>query len=269
MMKKILFLHGFYASGQCAPARALREAFDGRAEVLSPDLPLRPREALEAIRTLCDTHRPHLLVGNSCGSFYAQQLAPVVGIPALLGNPHFEMAKFLEGRRGTQTYKSPRQDGRQEFRIDDALVDEFASLEARQFDFTSPYYKDKVWGLFGERDTLAHYEPLFLEHYDTVCHFPGAHTPTEREVMSWYVPLIEKMLRVFPRREDGTRCFLHFKGNRYRLVHSALDSETGERMAVYQALYGGQQWWVRPERMFFGKVTRNGRTFCRFTETDM
>ena len=31
-MKKILFLHGFYASGQCVPAVALREAFAGRAD---------------------------------------------------------------------------------------------------------------------------------------------------------------------------------------------------------------------------------------------
>ena len=36
---KILFLHGFFASGQCQPALALREAFEGRAEVVSPDLP--------------------------------------------------------------------------------------------------------------------------------------------------------------------------------------------------------------------------------------
>ena len=33
-MKQILFLHGFYASGQCVPAIALREAFAGRADVL-------------------------------------------------------------------------------------------------------------------------------------------------------------------------------------------------------------------------------------------
>lgn len=34
-MKKILFLHGFYASRQCVPAIALREAFAGRADVLT------------------------------------------------------------------------------------------------------------------------------------------------------------------------------------------------------------------------------------------
>ena len=46
-MKKILFLHGFFATGSCLMARALREAFDGQAVVLAPDLPLHPKEALK------------------------------------------------------------------------------------------------------------------------------------------------------------------------------------------------------------------------------
>ncbi|MBR6803357.1 MAG: alpha/beta fold hydrolase, partial [Paludibacteraceae bacterium] len=161
-MKKILFLHGFFASGQCVPAVALREAFDGHAEVIAPDLPLHPHEAVGFIRELIDRKRPDLMVGNSCGAFYAQMLAPVVGIPALLGNPHFRMTEFLTQRVGEQQYQSPRTDGRQEFTIDEALIEEFAELEATQFNYCSPYYKDRVWGLFGEQDTLAHFEPMFL-----------------------------------------------------------------------------------------------------------
>ncbi len=34
---KILFLHGFFASGQCVPAVALKEALKGKAEVLTPE----------------------------------------------------------------------------------------------------------------------------------------------------------------------------------------------------------------------------------------
>ena len=194
LMKKILFLHGFFASGQCVPAVALREAFEGRAEVLTPDLPIHPNMALELIRTICDREHPDLLVGNSCGSFYAQMLAPIVGIPALLGNPHFQMTAFLGERIGTHEYKSPRKDGNQHFVIDEPLIQEFAELEATQFHYCNPLFKDKVWGLFGEQDTLAHFEPLFLEHYNLSFHFPGAHTPTAEEVRTWYVPLIEKML---------------------------------------------------------------------------
>ena len=193
-MKKILFLHGFYASGQCVPAVALREAFAGRANVLTPDLPMHPQDALRFIRELTDREKPDLLIGNSCGSFYAQMIAPVVGIPALLGNPHFQMSEFLKQRIGQHEYKSPRKDGKQSFVIDEALVKEFATLEATQFDNCNLQFRDRVWGLFGEQDTLAHFEPLFLEHYNRSFHFPGGHTPTADEVRTWYVPLAEKML---------------------------------------------------------------------------
>ena len=192
-MKKILFLHGFYASGQCVPAMALTEAFEGRAVVLTPDLPLHPKEALAFIRDLYDREKPDVIVGNSCGSFYAQMIAPVIGVPALLGNPHFQMTEFLKPRIGAQRYKSLRANGNQDFVIDEALISEFAELETQQFQYCNPQSKEHIWGLFGEHDTLAHFEPLFLEHYTYSYHFPGAHTPTAQEVKTWYVPLIEKL----------------------------------------------------------------------------
>jgi hypothetical protein len=203
------FLHGFFASGSCLPALTLKEALQGKAEVLTPDLPMDPTEAWAFIHDLCDRERPDLLVGNSCGSFYAQMLAPIVGV----------------------------------------------------------YYIDKVWGLFGEQDTLAHYEPLFLQHYNVTHHFPGGHTPTPEEVKTWYIPLIEKMLMTYERPD--ARYFRHFKGGLYRFVHTAFDSETQERMVVYQSLYGEKAYWVRPEKMFFEKVTRDGRIFNRFLETEI
>ena len=203
-MKKILFLHGFYASGQCIPAVALREAFAGRAEVITPDLPMHPKEAVRFIRELIEDEQPDLLIGNSCGAFYAQMVAPVVGIPALLGNPHFRMTEFLKPRIGEHQYKSPRKDGKQNFVIDEALIEEFAEMEAIQFldkpsdeaerDNCRPDFQDRIWGLFGEQDTLAHFEPLFLQHYKRSFHFTGGHTPTAEEVRNWYVPLAEKML---------------------------------------------------------------------------
>ena len=194
MMKKIIFLHGFYASGQCVPAVALHEAFDGRVVVLTPDLPMNPYEAVSFIRALCDKEKPDLLVGNSCGSFYAQMIAPVIGIPALLGNPHFQMTEFLRPRVGAHQYKSPRKNGKQDFIIDEQLISAFAEMEEHQFDNCTQYGREHVWGLFGEQDTLAHFESLFLEHYNHSFHFPGGHTPTAVEVKTWYVPLIERML---------------------------------------------------------------------------
>ena len=99
-MKKILFLHGCFATGSCPMARALKEAFEGTAVVLTPDLPLHPKEALKEIRSIIDREQPDLLIGNSCGSILAQMQVPVVGITALLGNPSFMMTAVVEGRVG-------------------------------------------------------------------------------------------------------------------------------------------------------------------------
>ena len=68
--------------------------------------------------------------------------------------------------------------------------------------------------------------------------------------------------------EDKTglvrREFLHFKGNRYRLEGFAKDSETLEEMVVYRALYGDGGLWVRPPKMFFETIERDGKLMKRF-----
>ena len=211
--KKILFLHGFYASGSCVPALALKKAFEKKATVLTPDLPLHPADAIRLIREICDSEKPDILVGNSCGSFYAQMISPIIRVPALLGNPHFKMSDFLRERIGNHQYKSPRADGNQDFTITEELVKEFEEVEAHQFldersgraERDSIYNKERVWGLFGEADTLAHFEPLFLEHYLYSYHFPGGHTPTAEQFKTWYCPLIEKMMLAYPVSEDRAK----------------------------------------------------------------
>ena len=64
---KILFFHGFFASGHCALADTLREALHPLADVAAPDLPLHPKTALQQMHAYCEKERPDLLVGNSCG----------------------------------------------------------------------------------------------------------------------------------------------------------------------------------------------------------
>ena len=59
--------------------------------------------------------------------------------------------------------------------------------------------------------------------------------------------------------------YRHFKGNEYEVIGIANDSETLEKMVVYRALYGEGELWVRPLEMFTEDVTRDGKTFKRFT----
>lgn len=48
--------------------------------------------------------------------------------------------------------------------------------------------------------------------------------------------------------------YRHFKGNMYIVLDVARDSETGEKIVVYQALYGEQLKWTRTYEMFTSEV---------------
>ena len=61
-----------------------------------------------------------------------------------------------------------------------------------------------------------------------------------------------------------SREFRHFKGGHYRLEGFAKDSETLEEMVVYRALYGDGGLWVRPAKMFFETIERDGKKMKRF-----
>ena len=59
--------------------------------------------------------------------------------------------------------------------------------------------------------------------------------------------------------------YKHFKGNVYRVLFTAKNSESLENMVVYQGQYGDKEIWVRPESMWDEEITRDGKTFKRFT----
>ena len=58
--------------------------------------------------------------------------------------------------------------------------------------------------------------------------------------------------------------YRHFKGSGYEVIALARNSETGETVVVYKALYGDGDVWVRPASMWNETVVRDGLTYKRF-----
>lgn len=54
--------------------------------------------------------------------------------------------------------------------------------------------------------------------------------------------------------------YQHFKGNKYRVLHIAFDSESSDdnskKLVVYQSLYGNQLIWVRDYDSFISKIDK-------------
>ncbi len=58
--------------------------------------------------------------------------------------------------------------------------------------------------------------------------------------------------------------YRHYKGQMYQLLAIATHSESQEKLAIYQCLYGDFQVWVRPLEMFIETISLEDEIRPRF-----
>lgn len=186
--KKVLYVHGFASSGQSGTAARIR-AMLPQAEVLSPDLPIHPKEALELLRRLCDEERPSLIVGSSMGGMYAETLR---GHDRILVNPAFQMGDTIQKHNmlGKVAILNPRRDGLKEFIMTKQLQEEYREATALCFKGIDNEERGRVYGLFGLEDPLVDTFDLFAAHYPNAIHFHGEHRLNDSILLHSVMPVM-------------------------------------------------------------------------------
>lgn len=184
---KILFIHGLASSGAYKMASSLRILLKG-SQVLAPDVPIEPDEALDLLEGICRDEDPDLVVGLSLGGFWAQKLR---SRRKVLVNPDFHVSKLMRTKIGEVEYLSPRADGARSFFLNEEICEGYRKLEERQFEDLGPEEIALTSGVFADNDELVDCRPEFELHYPGRSHiYPGTHLPNYLQTKQYILPVI-------------------------------------------------------------------------------
>ena len=194
-MKKVIYIHGFASAGSTGSATQMRNhLYPKGVQVLSPDVPVDPLQAIAFLKAFVEKEQPDLIVATSMGALYAEQLK---GIPRILVNPSFHMARLLTFRGlGRHEFRNKRQDGAKDFKVDKQMIQAFQQVEKDSFKGITPEEKALVWGLFGTQDKLVNCQLDFLKHYGRtqMVLFEGEHFLNDKVLSHVVMPKVEEII---------------------------------------------------------------------------
>lgn len=190
---KIIYFHGFASSGATGTAELLRKMLP-EVEVLSPDIPVDPVEALPFLQQLCQQEQPDLIIGTSMGAMYAQQMH---GFKKVLVNPAFNMSTMSKVlKTGEHKFLNGRKDGQKTFKITKDIIQHHNQMERQQFKGITDFDRENTYGLFGIHDTMVNTYDLFKKHYTNAQRFDGEHHLNDKALRQAVVPLIKQILNI-------------------------------------------------------------------------
>lgn len=187
-MMTIIYIHGLSSSGESSTVKTLRQLLLSM-QVIAPDLPTNPCEALQLLGNLCDNIQPDIIIGTSMGGMFAQQLR---GHKKILVNPAFHVSEFMRRNVGVLQFLNPRKNGVTHYEITAELCDKYQELEMSQFESITAFDIENTYALFGKNDTLVNCYEEYCRHYLNVQWFDGEHRLRFEDVQDVIVPLIGK-----------------------------------------------------------------------------
>lgn len=191
---KLIYFHGFASSGASGTVQLLRKMLPS-AEIIAPDIPVDPEEALPMLKDLVETEQPDVVVGTSMGGMYVQQMH---GHLRICVNPAFNMSSLSKVlHTGEHKWLNGRKDSAKTFKITADIIKHFNQMERKQFDGITPEDKDLCYGLFGINDKTVN--PVnsyttFTKHYNHAERIEAEHQLNEKVLRKYILPLIKDLL---------------------------------------------------------------------------
>ncbi len=123
---KLIYFHGFASSGASGTVENLRRELPD-AEIIAPDIPVDPAEALPYLKQLVADEQPDIIVGTSMGGMYAHQM---FGFKRICVNPALNMSTMSKVlKTGTYKFLNGRKDNQKEFKITKDIIQHFNQME--------------------------------------------------------------------------------------------------------------------------------------------
>lgn len=190
---KLVYFHGFASSGASGTVQLLRKIFPS-AQVVAPDIPVDPEEALPMLQKLVQAEQPDVIVGTSMGGMYAQQMH---GFLRICVNPSFRISTSKLLHTGVHKWLNGRKNHEKEFRITADIIKRYNQMERKQFDGITPDDRELCYGLFGINDTSVN--PInayntFTKYYTHAERFEGEHQLNDKVIHKVLLPLLKHLL---------------------------------------------------------------------------
>lgn len=190
---KIVYSHGFASSGASGTVELLRKLLPD-VDVVAPDIPVDPAEALPFLQQFVKEEQPDLIIGTSMGAMYAQQM---FGFKKICVNPAFNMSRMSNAlKTGEHKFLNGRKDHQKTFKITKDIIQHFNMMERRQFKGITDFDKENTYGLFGIHDKSVNTYDLFRKYYKNATRFDGEHQLNEKVLKSAVLPLVRQILDI-------------------------------------------------------------------------
>ena len=192
MKKTIIYFHGYGSSGMSNTISYLKKQLP-ECEIIAPDIPVDPQEALPYLRMLCSTHKPALVIGTSMGAMYAMQM---LDCRRICVNPALRMSKQPEVLKvGTFDYFQPTASGKTSFTITEEIIQHFRDMEQHFYDGLTDESRHLCWGFFGDEDTTVNCKEEFMrQFYPHIIDFHGGHRMNNAILREVIVPFAKMLI---------------------------------------------------------------------------